>query len=52
MSKYRAVVHYRFKKGMESKGIQFLENELIKKADTFGCITLNYCISKKILPIY
>ena len=37
MSKYRAVVHYRFKEGMEEKGIHFLENELIKKADTFVC---------------
>jgi quinol monooxygenase YgiN len=37
MSKYRAVVHYRFKDGMEEKGIHFLENELLKKADTYGC---------------
>jgi hypothetical protein len=37
MSKYRAVVHYRFKEGMEEKGIHFLENELIKKAEKFGC---------------
>lgn len=37
MSKYRAIVHYRFKEGMQDKGLHFLENELVKKADTFGC---------------
>lgn len=37
MSKYRAVVNYKFKSGMESQGIRFLENELIKKADSYGC---------------
>ena len=36
MSKYRAVVHYRFKEGMEERGIRYLENELIQKADTYG----------------
>lgn len=34
---YRAVVHYNFKKGMEEQGIRFLENELIKKAQEYGC---------------
>ncbi|NNM43404.1 MAG: hypothetical protein HKM07_03595 [Chlamydiae bacterium] len=37
MSKYRAFVHYHFKKGMEEKGMKFLENELFKKAQTYGC---------------
>lgn len=37
MSKYRAIVHYRFKEGMEEKGLRFLENELVKKAESFGC---------------
>lgn len=37
MSKYKAVVHYRFKEGMEEKGLHFLENELLKKADFYGC---------------
>src|SRR5580700_4710376 len=40
MSKYRAVVHYRCKEGMEEKGLRFLENELVKKADSFGCHSL------------
>lgn len=37
MSKYRAIVQYRFKEGMEEKGLRFLENELVKKGDSFGC---------------
>ncbi|HEY2810453.1 MAG TPA: hypothetical protein VGJ00_03580 [Rhabdochlamydiaceae bacterium] len=37
MTKYKAVVHYRFKEGMEEKGLHFLENELLKKADSYGC---------------
>lgn len=37
MPNYRAIVHYHFKKGMEEKGIKFLENELLKKAQSFGC---------------
>jgi len=37
MTHYRAVVHYNFKKGMEEKGIKFLENELIKNAQKYGC---------------
>jgi len=37
MSKYRAIVNYRFKSGMEDKGIKFLENELLRKADSYGC---------------
>jgi Antibiotic biosynthesis monooxygenase len=37
MSKYRAIVQYRFKEGMEEKGLRFLENELVKKADSYGC---------------
>ena len=34
---YRAIVHYHFKEGMEEKGIQFLENELVKKGRELGC---------------
>jgi hypothetical protein len=37
MSKYRAIVQYRFKEGMEEKGLRFLENELVKKAESYGC---------------
>lgn len=37
MANYRALVHYHFKKGMEEKGIKFLENELLKKAQEYGC---------------
>lgn len=37
MSNYRAIVHYHFKKGMEEKGIKFLERELLSKAQEFGC---------------
>lgn len=36
-SNYRVIVHYHLKKGMEEQGIQFLENELIKKGQEFGC---------------
>lgn len=46
MSKYRAVVHYRFKEGMEEKGLHFLENELIKKADMFGCHSIEIMSSE------
>ncbi|MBY0528823.1 MAG: hypothetical protein K2P51_01385 [Rhabdochlamydiaceae bacterium] len=37
MSSFRAIVHYKFKKGMEEQGMKFLENELIKKAQEYGC---------------
>jgi heme-degrading monooxygenase HmoA len=37
MGNCRALVHYTFKKGMETQGLKFLENELVKKAQTYGC---------------
>ncbi len=37
MGNYRALVHYTFKEGMEAQGLKFLENELIKKAQDYGC---------------
>src|ERR1700733_4136610 len=37
MDKYRAVVNYRFKSGMEHKALKFLEDELIRKGDSYGC---------------
>ena len=37
MGNYKAIVHYHFKEGMEDKGIEFLESELLKKADSLGC---------------
>jgi hypothetical protein len=37
MPKYKAIVHYNFKKGMEEEGLRFLENELLKKAQDYGC---------------
>jgi len=37
MSKYRAVVNYRFKSGMEHQAMKFLENELMRKGDSYGC---------------
>jgi hypothetical protein len=37
MSNYRAVVHYCFKKGKEEEGLRFLERELIRQAERFGC---------------
>lgn len=37
MGNYRAIVHYHFKKGMEEQGIRFLQNELIKNAERYGC---------------
>ena len=36
MHSYRAVIQYHFKKGMEEKGIQFLENELLRNAQKYG----------------
>lgn len=36
-SNYRAIVHYHLKKGMEEKGLRFLENELVKKGPELGC---------------
>lgn len=47
MTKYQAVVHYRFKEGMEDKGIKFLEEELIKKADSYGCHTIEILQSEE-----
>ena len=44
---YRAVVNYEFKKGMEEEGMKFLENELIKKADQYGCHGLELLCSEK-----
>jgi len=37
MGNYRAIVHYSFKKGMEAQGLKFLEEELVKKAQNYGC---------------
>lgn len=37
MSEYRVVAHYHFKKGMETEGIKFLENEILKKSRNLGC---------------
>jgi hypothetical protein len=37
MGNYRALVHYTFNKGMEAQGLKFLENELVKKAQNYGC---------------
>ncbi|HSX03547.1 MAG TPA: hypothetical protein VLG76_02335 [Rhabdochlamydiaceae bacterium] len=37
MANYRALVHYNFKKGMEERGIKFLESELLMKATEYGC---------------
>jgi len=34
---YRAIVHYRFKPGMEEKGVEFLKNEMLKLAEKDGC---------------
>lgn len=36
-SNYRAIVHYQFKKGMEEQGIKFLDHELVKKGQEYGC---------------
>ena len=37
MTNYRAIVHYKFKKGQEEQGLKFLESELLKKAQELGC---------------
>jgi hypothetical protein len=36
MGNYRAIVHYTFNKGMEDRGLKFLEDELVKKAQDYG----------------
>lgn len=47
MSKYKALVNYHFKKGMEEQGIKFLERELIKKAQEYGCHGIELLQSEK-----
>lgn len=47
MANYRAIVHYHFKKGMEEKGLKFLETELIKKAQEYGCHGIELWQSEK-----
>lgn len=42
MENYKAIVHYRFKKGMEQQGLKFLENELLKKAKEMGCHQIEF----------
>lgn len=37
MSNYRAVIHYKLKKGMEQEAIRFMEKELIQQAENMGC---------------
>jgi hypothetical protein len=37
LGNYRAIVHYRFKPGMEQKAIEFIKNELFKQAEKDGC---------------
>jgi quinol monooxygenase YgiN len=40
MVSYRAIVHYHLKNGMQNQALKFLENELIKHAQEFGCHNL------------
>lgn len=47
MQKYRVIVNYQFKKGMEQQGLKFLENELVKKAQQYGCHNLEIWHSEK-----
>ncbi len=47
MQKYRAYVHYHFKKGMEESGIKFLETELIKHAAEMGCHNIELWLDEK-----
>jgi len=47
MQKYRALVHYYFNKGMVKEGIRFLERELIKKAEEYGCHDVEIWQSEK-----
>ena len=37
MSRYRAIIHYHFKKGMEEKGMKFFQKEIVEKAQELGC---------------
>lgn len=46
MATYRALVHYNFKKGMEEQGMKFVENELIKKAQSYGCHNIEFLQSE------
>lgn len=47
MANFRAIVHYNLKKGMEEKGLKFLENELIKHANEFGCHSIEILQSQR-----
>ena len=44
---YRAIVHYHFKKGLEEKGIRFLETQLLKRAQEFGCHDIELWASER-----
>lgn len=44
---YQVIVHYHFKKGMEEKGVQFLERELIRHAQEMGCHRIELCQSER-----
>jgi len=44
---YEVVVHYTFKKGMEEKGVRFLETELVKHAQELGCHTVLICQNER-----
>ena len=46
MPNYRAIVNYQFKSGMENKGMTFLQNELVKKAQSMGCHNIELCQSE------
>lgn len=47
MEEYQVIVHYHFKKGMEEKGIRYLETELLKNARDFGCHTIEFCQNER-----
>lgn len=47
MANYKAIVQYHFKKGMEEQGLKFLDKELIKKAQEYGCHGIELCQNEK-----
>ncbi len=47
MSTYKAIIRYHFKRGMEEEGMRFLERELIKKAQIYGCHNLEFLQDEK-----
>lgn len=47
MTHYQVIVHYHFKEGKAEEGIKFLETELLKKAQEYGCHDIELCQNER-----